>query len=170
MRKGRSSRCGRAESGLADALARKLANAQWRRLATPVGTAVGGIVANCKLGPRADAMSHSVSVDLGEFAQALMQCTPRGRGDVPAPCWSASWCDNARARRRVPRGHERAARFGGLPSIMVAGRLAKVRRRSDRSGIDSRCCRRWLALQHAKRSHRLATARSARSGAPEVWC
>jgi hypothetical protein len=43
----------------------KLTPAQYRELATQVGTEVGGIVANCKLEPKADAMLHLVIADIG---------------------------------------------------------------------------------------------------------
>ncbi|HEX5685924.1 MAG TPA: hypothetical protein VFY73_18010 [Ideonella sp.] len=43
----------------------KLTPAQYRALATQVETEVGGIVANCKLEPKADAMLHLVIADIG---------------------------------------------------------------------------------------------------------
>jgi hypothetical protein len=53
------------EPQLAAAHAGKLTSAQYRELATQVETEVGGIVANCKLEPKADAMLHLVIADIG---------------------------------------------------------------------------------------------------------
>jgi hypothetical protein len=50
---------------LGAAHAGKLTPAQYRELATQVETEVGGIVANCKLEPKADAMLHLVIADIG---------------------------------------------------------------------------------------------------------
>lgn len=44
---------------------------QYRELAMQVETAVGGIVANCKLEPQADAMLHLVIAELGEGTDAM---------------------------------------------------------------------------------------------------
>jgi hypothetical protein len=49
----------------------KLTPAQYRELATQVETEVGGIVANCKLEPKADAMLHLVIADVGQGADAM---------------------------------------------------------------------------------------------------
>jgi hypothetical protein len=53
------------EPQLAAAHAGKLTSAQYRELATQVETEVGGIVANCKLEPKADAVLHLVIADIG---------------------------------------------------------------------------------------------------------
>jgi hypothetical protein len=53
------------EPQLAAAHAGKLTSAQYRELATQVETEVGGIVSNCKLEPKADAMLHLVIADIG---------------------------------------------------------------------------------------------------------
>lgn len=53
------------EPQLAAAHAGKLTPAQYRELATQIETEVGGIVANCKLEPKADAMLHLVIADIG---------------------------------------------------------------------------------------------------------
>jgi hypothetical protein len=50
---------------LGAAHAGKLTLVQYRELATQVDTEVGGIVGNCKLEPRADAMLHLVIADIG---------------------------------------------------------------------------------------------------------
>lgn len=62
---------GLVEPQLAAAHAGKLTPAQYRELATKVETEVGGIVANCKLEPKADAMLHLVIADLGEGTDAM---------------------------------------------------------------------------------------------------
>lgn len=51
---------------LKEAHAGKLTTQQYRELATQVETEVAGIVATCKLEPKADAMLHLVIADLGE--------------------------------------------------------------------------------------------------------
>lgn len=56
---------------LGDAHAGKLTATQYRELAKQVETEVGGIVATCKLEPKADAMLHLVIADLGEGADVL---------------------------------------------------------------------------------------------------
>lgn len=53
------------EPQLGAAHAGRLTPAQYRDLATRVETEVGGIVANCKLEPKADAMLHLVIADIG---------------------------------------------------------------------------------------------------------
>jgi hypothetical protein len=53
------------EPQLAAAHAGNLTPGQYRALATQVETEVGGIVANCKLEPQADAMLHLVIADIG---------------------------------------------------------------------------------------------------------
>ena len=62
---------GLVESKLGAAHAGKLAPAQYRALATQVETEIGGIVANCKLEPNADAMLHLVIADLGAGADTM---------------------------------------------------------------------------------------------------
>lgn len=56
---------GLVEPQLGAAHAGQLTPAQYRELATQVETEVGGIVANCKLEPKADAMLHLVIADIG---------------------------------------------------------------------------------------------------------
>ena len=56
---------GLVEPQLGAAHAGKLTPAQYRELATQVENEVGGIVANCKLEPKADAMLHLVIADIG---------------------------------------------------------------------------------------------------------
>jgi hypothetical protein len=56
---------GLVEPHLGPARAGQLTPAQYRALATQVETEVGGIVANCKLEPEADAMLHLVIADIG---------------------------------------------------------------------------------------------------------
>ena len=56
---------GLVEPQLGAAHAGKLTPVQYRELATQVETEVGGIVANCKLEPKADAMLHLVIADIG---------------------------------------------------------------------------------------------------------
>jgi hypothetical protein len=56
---------GLVEPQLGAAHAGKLTPTQYRELATQVETEVGGIVANCKLEPKADAMLHLVIADIG---------------------------------------------------------------------------------------------------------
>ena len=53
------------EPQLGAAHAGKLTPAQYGELATQVETEVGGIVAHCKLEPKADAMLHLVIADIG---------------------------------------------------------------------------------------------------------
>lgn len=59
------------EPQLAAAHAGKLTPAQYRELATKVETEVGGIVANCKLEPKADAMLHLLIADIGAGTDAM---------------------------------------------------------------------------------------------------
>jgi hypothetical protein len=56
---------GLVEPQLGAAHAGKLTPAQYRELATQIETEVGGIVANCKLEPKADAMLRLVMADIG---------------------------------------------------------------------------------------------------------
>ena len=56
---------GLVEPQLGAAHAGKLTPGQYREVATQVETEVGGIVANCKLEPKADAMLHLVIADIG---------------------------------------------------------------------------------------------------------
>jgi hypothetical protein len=56
---------GLVEAQLGAAHAGKLTPVQYRELATRIETEVGGIVANCKLEPKADAMLHLVIADIG---------------------------------------------------------------------------------------------------------
>jgi hypothetical protein len=57
----------------------KLTPAQYRELATQIETEVGGIVANCKLEPRADAALHLVIADIGAGTQAMAGKDPKTR-------------------------------------------------------------------------------------------
>ncbi|HSB24658.1 MAG TPA: hypothetical protein VLE94_16280 [Burkholderiaceae bacterium] len=59
------------EPQLGPAHAGKLTPAQYRELATQVETEIGGIVANCKLEPKADAMLHLVIADIGAGTDAM---------------------------------------------------------------------------------------------------
>ena len=59
------------EPQLGAAHAGKLTPAQYRELATQIETEVAGIVATCKLEPRADAMLHLVIADLGAGTDAM---------------------------------------------------------------------------------------------------
>ena len=65
LRAGMSRIRGLVEQQLGTAHAGKLTPAQYRELAMQVETEVGGIVANCKLEPKADAMLHLVIADIG---------------------------------------------------------------------------------------------------------
>ena len=56
---------GLVEAQLGAAHAGQLTPAQYGELSTQVETEVGGIVANCKLEPKADAMLHLVIADIG---------------------------------------------------------------------------------------------------------
>jgi hypothetical protein len=49
----------------------RLTPAQYRELALQVETEVGGIVANCKLEPKADAMLHLVIADIGAGTDSM---------------------------------------------------------------------------------------------------
>lgn len=71
LRNGMSRIRGLVEPRRVDAHAGKLTATQYRELATQIETEVGGIVANCKLEPRADAMLHLVLADLGEGTDAM---------------------------------------------------------------------------------------------------
>lgn len=62
---------GLVEPQLGAAHAGKLNPVQYRELATQVETEVGGIVANCKLEPKADAMLHLVIADIGAGTDAM---------------------------------------------------------------------------------------------------
>jgi hypothetical protein len=59
------------EPQLGAAHAGKLTPAQYREMATQIETEVGGIVANCKLEPKADAMLHMVIADIGAGTDAM---------------------------------------------------------------------------------------------------
>jgi hypothetical protein len=62
---------GLVEPQLGAAHAGKLTPAQYLELAAQVETEVGGIVANCKLEPKADAMLHLVIADIGAGTDAM---------------------------------------------------------------------------------------------------
>lgn len=59
------------EPQLGAAHAGRLTAEQYRELAMQVETEVAGIVANCRLEPRADAMLHLVVAELGEGTDAM---------------------------------------------------------------------------------------------------
>jgi hypothetical protein len=67
------------EPRLGAAHAGKLTPAQYRELAAQVESAVGSIVANCKLEPKADAMLHLVIADIGEGTDAMAGKNPKLR-------------------------------------------------------------------------------------------
>ncbi len=67
------------EPELAAAHAGKLSAAQYKALAAKIETEVGGIVANCKLEPKADAMLHLVIADIAEGADAMAGKQPKLR-------------------------------------------------------------------------------------------
>ena len=71
LRTGMSRIRGLVEPQLAAAHAGQLTPAQYRELATQVETEVGGIVASCKLEPKADAMLHLVIADIGAGTDAM---------------------------------------------------------------------------------------------------
>jgi uncharacterized protein with PIN domain len=60
----------------------KLTPAQYRELATQVETEVGGIVANCKLEPKADAMLHLVIAEIGEGTDTMAGKNAKARPAV----------------------------------------------------------------------------------------
>lgn len=62
---------GLVEPQLVAAHAGKLTPTQYRELATQIETEVGGIVANCRLEPHADAMLHLVIADIGAGTDAM---------------------------------------------------------------------------------------------------
>ena len=59
------------EPQLSAAHAGKLTHTHYRELATKIETEVGGIVANCKLEPKADAALHLVIADIGAGTDAM---------------------------------------------------------------------------------------------------
>lgn len=59
------------EPQLGAAHAGKLTPAQYGELATQIETEVGGIVANCKLEPKADAMLHLLIADIGDGTRSM---------------------------------------------------------------------------------------------------
>ena len=67
------------EPQLGAAHAGKLTATQYREVATQVETEIGGIVANCKLEPRADAVLHLVIADIGAGTQAMAGKDPKTR-------------------------------------------------------------------------------------------
>lgn len=62
---------GLVEPRIGAAHAGKLSAAEYRALASQVETEIGGIVANCRLEPRADAMLHLVIADIGAGTEAM---------------------------------------------------------------------------------------------------
>lgn len=71
LRVGMSRIRGLVEPQLGAAHAGKLTPVQYRELAAQIETEVGGIVANCKLEPKADAMLHLVIADIGAGTDAM---------------------------------------------------------------------------------------------------
>ena len=67
------------EPQLAAAHAGKLSQAQYTALAGQVEAEVGGIVANCKLEPKADAMLHLLIADLGDGTSTMTGKNPKQR-------------------------------------------------------------------------------------------
>ncbi len=67
------------EPELAAAHAGKLSAAQYKALAAKIETEVGGIVANCKLEPKADAMLHLVIADIAEGTDTMAGKQPKLR-------------------------------------------------------------------------------------------
>lgn len=65
------------EPQLGAAHAGQLTPAQYRELATQIETEVAGIVATCKLEPKADAMLHLVIAELGAGTDAMAGKTAR---------------------------------------------------------------------------------------------
>ena len=59
------------EASLHDIHEGKLSAAKYGELAKKVNGEVGGIVANCKLEPKADAQLHLVIADIGEGVEAM---------------------------------------------------------------------------------------------------
>ena len=57
----------------------KLTPAQYSELATRIETEIGGIVANCKLEPKADAMLHLLIADLGDGTSTMTGKNPKQR-------------------------------------------------------------------------------------------
>ena len=76
---------GLVEPRLGDAHAGKLTATQYRELATQIETEVGGIVANCKLEPKADAMLHLVIAELARWHRR------DGRPIGQAACGTGIW-------------------------------------------------------------------------------
>jgi hypothetical protein len=62
---------GLVEPQLTVAHAGKVGSAQYQALARQIESEVGGIVANCKLEPKADAMLHLVIADIGAGTDAM---------------------------------------------------------------------------------------------------
>jgi hypothetical protein len=71
LRNGMNRIKGLVEPQLGAAHAGKLDAAKYRELASQVEAEVGGIVANCKLEPKADAALHLVIADIGEGVEAM---------------------------------------------------------------------------------------------------
>ena len=84
---------GLVEPRIGAAHAGKLTPVQYRELATQVETEVGGIVANCKLEPKADAMLHLVIADIGAGTDTMA-----GKNAAAAP--AAGLTEVARAVNR----------------------------------------------------------------------
>jgi len=70
---------GLVESQFVAAHAGKLTPTQYSALATRIEAEVGGIVANCKLEPKADAMLHLVIADLGDGTASMTGKNPAQR-------------------------------------------------------------------------------------------
>jgi hypothetical protein len=81
LREGMGRIRGLVDPQLAAAHAGKLGATQYRALATQVETEVGGIVANCKLEPKADAMLHRVIAQIGAGTEAMAGKDAKQRPD-----------------------------------------------------------------------------------------
>ncbi|HEX6362995.1 MAG TPA: hypothetical protein VFZ93_08565 [Albitalea sp.] len=81
---------------LAGARAGKPTPAQYAALAREVETEVGGIVANCRLEPKADAMLHLVIADIGAGTDAMAGKAPALRPEQGLVKVAAALSDYAR--------------------------------------------------------------------------
>lgn len=64
--------------------ANKQSNAQYKALAQKINSEVGGIVANCKLGPQADAQLHLIIADLLSGAETMQGKTKKTKRQTGA--------------------------------------------------------------------------------------
>ena len=84
------------EPQLAAAHDRKLTTKQYAALAGKVESEVGGIVANCKLEPKADAMLHLVIAKIGDGTEAMAGKGASARRDKGLVTVAAALNDYAR--------------------------------------------------------------------------